>query len=76
MTISSRIATTIEIGTRSLSAARPDDGHEDEQDLLGRVRGGRDGVGGEDRERRGAAEALVVLLGAGDRRPDDQSLQG
>ena len=40
----------------------PGDGHEDEEDLLGRVGRGRDGVGGEDRQRDDLAEPLVVLF--------------
>ena len=41
--------------------------HEGEQDLLGRICGGRDGVGGEDRERELLGEPLLQLLGRGDR---------
>ena len=43
----------------------------DEEDLLGRVRRRRDRVGGEDRERDGLRDALVLLLGRR-QRPTDQ----
>ena len=64
-----------EIGTRYLKAAIAGRRHQDEEDLLGRVGGGGDGVGGEDRQGDDLDEALVVLLGRGDRRPDEDPLQ-
>ena len=49
--------------------------HEDEQDLLGRIGDGRHGVGGEDGERRGFAEAFVAGLSQRHRRADEQPLE-
>ena len=47
---------------------------DDEQDLLGRVRRRRDGVGGEDRECDRLRDPLVFHLGRGERPPDQDSL--
>ena len=47
---------------------------DDEEDLLGRVRGRRDGVGGEDRERDGLRDALVLQLRRGQRPTDEYAL--
>ena len=46
----------------------------DEEDLLGGVRGRRDRVGGEDRQRDRLRDALVLLLGRGERPADEQPL--
>ena len=54
-------------------ARRPD--RDDEEDLLGRVRGRRDRVGREDRERDRLGDALVFLLGRRQRPADEESLQ-
>ena len=47
----------------------------DEEDLLGRVRGRRQRVGREHRQRDGLGEPLLLHLGRGERTPDEQSLQ-
>ena len=47
---------------------------DDEEDLLGRVRGRRDGVGREDRERDRLRDPLVLLLGRGERPADQDPL--
>ena len=73
MTIVSRIATAIPIGIERVQAereARAAD-RDDEQDLLGRVRRRRDGVGGEDRERDRLRDPLVLHLGRGQRPTDE-----
>ena len=53
--------------------ARPAD-RDDEEDLLGRVRGRRDRVGREHRERDGLRDPLVFHLGRGQRSPDQDPL--
>ena len=74
--MASRTHTTRASGTMSFERGHARDGHEDEQDLLRRVGGRRDRVGGEHRERDLLGEPLVVLFAAGDRNPDHESLQG
>ena len=75
MTMASRTATTIEIGTRSLSAARPATGTRTRR--ISSVAYAVDEMASEAKtvSAVGRPRRVVVLLGTGERRPDDQPLQ-
>ena len=75
-TMASRTTTTRRSGPGSRGRRQaPPAGTSDEEDLLGGVGRRGDGVGGEDGEGDRLGQPLVLLLGAGERAPDEQPLQ-